>query len=859
MKVAALLLVCAISLAQGNDIELNENGCPIDHTIEKLYPHENCNKFYQCTHGNLVVKKCASNLFFDVEKQECDWSETVDCGDRVVPDEKEDEDCDENENENGDGNEDGDDNNGSCNCNPGEAPSICGREGSDGVLIAHENCNQFYKCFNGKPVTVSCPGNLLYNPHKEICDWPENVECGDRVIPECDDNNNDNDNGGGGGGDGGDDGGDDDENDGTCNCNPGEAPSICGQEGSDGVLVAHENCNQFYKCFNGKPVAMKCPGTLLYNPYRSICDWPENVDCGDRVIPEPDDDNNDNDNGGGDGGDGGDDGGDDDENDGTCNCNPGEAPSICGQEGSDGVLVAHENCNQFYKCFNGKPVAMKCPGTLLYNPYRRICDWPENVDCGDRVIPEPDDDNNDNDNGGGDGGDGGDDGGDDDENDGTCNCNPGEAPSICGQEGSDGVLVAHENCNQFYKCFNGKPVAMKCPGTLLYNPYRRICDWPENVDCGDRVIPEPDDDNNDNDNGGGGGGDGGDDGGDDDENDGTCNCNPGEAPSICGQEGSDGVLVAHENCNQFYKCFNGKPVAMKCPGTLLYNPYRRICDWPENVDCGDRVIPEPDDDNNDNDNGGGDGGDGGDDGGDDDENDGTCNCNPGEAPSICGQEGSDGVLVAHENCTQFYKCSNGKPVAMKCPGTLLYNPYRRICDWPENVDCGDRVIPECDDDTNDNDNGGGDGGDGGDDENDGTCNCNPGEAPSICGQEGSDGFLVAHENCYQFYKCFNNKPVSMDCPVNLLYNPYKQICDWPEKVKCGDRIESVSMNKHLSGRRFRATPASSSRARSAASFCGITLSQKETIFDQHPSLLSIALMMLGKERSPPATATRECL
>nr|XP_026493428.1 chondroitin proteoglycan 2-like [Vanessa tameamea] len=384
MKVAALLLVCAISLAQGDDdIELNENGCPIDHNIEKLYPHENCNKFYQCTHGNLVEKKCASNLYFDIEKQECDWSETVDCGDRFVPDEKEDEDCDETENEDGDDSEDNDDNDGSCNCNPGEAPSICAQDGSDGVLIAHENCNQFYQCFNSKPVTMSCPGNLLYNPHKRQCDWPENVDCGDRVISESDENDNDNDNGGGdAGGDGGDEGGDDGEdgNDGTCNCNPGEAPAICGQDGSDGVLIAHENCTQFYKCSNGKPVTLNCPGNLLYNPYRRICDWPENVDCGDRLIPECNENDNDNDNGGGEaGGDG------EDDNDGPCNCNPGEAPLICGQDGSEGVLIAHENCKQYYMCVHYKPVAMDCPVDLLYNPYKNVCDWPDNVNCGDRI------------------------------------------------------------------------------------------------------------------------------------------------------------------------------------------------------------------------------------------------------------------------------------------------------------------------------------------------------------------------------------------------------------------------------------------------------------------------------------------
>ncbi|CAH2049171.1 unnamed protein product, partial [Iphiclides podalirius] len=810
-----------------------------------LVAHENCNQFYKCYNGLPVAMDCPGNLHYNPYKEQCDWPENVDCGDRVIPE------CNDNggggNGDGGSGGGGGGDNgggdsggggNGTCNCNPGEAPALCAAPGSNGILVAHENCNQFYKCYNGLPVAMDCPGNLNYNPYKEQCDWPENVDCGDRVIPECDDNGG----GGGGGGDseggdneGGDNGGGDSGGgggNGTCNCNPGEAPSLCAAPGSNGILVAHENCNQFYKCYNGLPVAMDCPGNLHYNPYKEQCDWPENVDCGDRVIPECDDNggggNGDGGSGGGGGGDsgGGDNGGGDSGGgggNGTCNCNPGEAPSLCAAPGSNGILVAHEYCNQFYKCFNGLPVAMDCPGNLNYNPYKEQCDWPENVDCGDRVIPECDDNggggNGDGGAGGGGGGDngGGDNGGGDSGGggNGTCNCNPGEAPSLCAAPGSNGILVAHENCNQFYKCYNGLPVAMDCPGNLHYNPYKEQCDWPENVDCGDRVIPECDD------NGGGGGG-GGDSGGGDNEGgdngggdsgggggNGTCNCNPGEAPSLCAAPGSNGILVAHEKCNQFYKCHNGLPVAMDCPGNLHYNPYKEQCDWPENVDCGDRVIPECDDNGGEGNGDGGSGGDsgggdrgGGDNGGGDSGGgggNGTCNCNPGEAPSLCAAPGSNGILVAHENCNQFYKCYNGLPVAMDCPGNLHYNPYKEQCDWPENVDCGDRVIPECDDnggggggggDSGGGDNEGGDneGGDSGGGGGNGTCNCNPGEAPSLCAAPGANGILVAHENCNQFYKCFNGLPVAMDCPGNLHYNPYKEQCDWPENVDCGDRV-----------------------------------------------------------------------
>ncbi|CAG9565997.1 unnamed protein product [Danaus chrysippus] len=769
MKVAALL-VCVISLVGGAEIQLNGNGCPIDYTIEKLYRHPECNKYYQCLHGSLEERICPDGLLFNGNKNVCDWPVNVNC-------EKEAEEFLLK----------------SCKCKPKDARAICAKKGSDGLLVAHEHCDKFYKCSNGKNVSMNCPPGLLYNPVESVCDYASNVKCGDRVIPSPDenkpedendnsDNNNNNDDNNGG------------DNNGPCNCVPDEAPAICGKAGSDGVLVAHEHCNKFYKCSHGRNVSMSCPSGLLYNPYKGWCDYPSNVECGDRVIPDPEEDKPDN----GDNNNGNDDnnGADDDK---PCNCDPDKAPAICGEPRSDGVLIAHEHCDKFYKCANGKNVPMNCPAGLFYNPHKQVCDYPSNVECGDRVNPNPgnDDDDCDDDNNGGD-------------DNGPCNCDPDKAPVICGEPGSEGVLVAHEHCDKFYKCFNGKNVSMNCPAGLLYNPHKGWCDYPSNVKCGDRVIPDPEDEKPDNEDE-----DCDDDNGNDDNNggddNGPCNCDPDEAPAICGKPGSNGVLIAHEHCDKFYQCANGKNVTMNCPAGLLFNPYKQVCDYPSNVKCGDRIIPDPEDEKPDNededcddpedekpdnededcddDNNGGD-------------DNGPCNCDPDEAPAICGKPGSDGVLIAHEHCDKFYQCANGKNVTMNCPAGLLFNPYKQVCDYPSNVKCGDRIIPDPEDEKPDNededcddpedekpdnededcddDNNGGD--------DNGPCNCDPDEAPAICGKPGSDGVLIAHEHCDKFYQCANGKNVTMNCPAGLLFNPYKQVCDYPSNVKCGDRI-----------------------------------------------------------------------
>nr|AAR06265.1 peritrophic membrane chitin binding protein 1 [Trichoplusia ni] len=788
MKDQIILVLCALALARGVDLDLKRQQCNCNPSEAQqiceanygsdniLIAHENCDKFYKCAHGKPEAITCPANLLYDPVLEVCNWAHEVDCGDRPISDGT-DQDCD--------GTTPGDveDSPATCNCDPSEAPSICAADGSNGALVAHENCNQFYICSGGAPLPLVCPPGLLYNPYTTQCDWPQNVECGDRVIPELDDspvtdNNND---------------GNDDNNDGTCNCNPGEAPSICAAPGSEGVLIAHENCNQYYICNFGRPIGFLCPGQLLYNPYLRVCDYPLNVDCGDRVVPEPE--NNCPSCNGGDGVDIDDVPlqGEGNNNVGGGNCNPSEAPAICAANDSNDVLVAHENCNQYYICLGGKPIARPCPGNLLFNPISDQCDWPEKVNCGDRVIPDPDNDNSGNDNGGSDNG-GSDNGGSDNGgNDaiGGGNCDPSEAPAICAADGSNDVLVAHENCNKYYICLGGKPIARPCPGNLLFNPNSDQCDWPQNVDCGDRVIPDPDDDNSGNDNGGSdnGGSDNG--GGDNGGNDaiGGGNCDPSEAPAICAADGSNDVLVAHENCNKYYICLGGKPIARPCPGNLLFNPISDQCDWPEKVDCGERVIPDPDDDNNGNDNGGSDNGGSdngsGDNGGSD--SIGGGNCDPSEAPTICAADGSNDVLVAHENCNKYYICLGGKPIARPCPGNLLFNPNSDQCDWPQNVDCGDRVIPDPDDDNSGNDNGGSDNGGSDNGGNGGVCNCNPGEAPKICMAENSNGTLIAHENCDQFYLCDHGKPVAMSCPDNLLYNPYKEECDWPVNVKCGDR------------------------------------------------------------------------
>lgn len=591
------VFACALMLVDANIIMLNQNGCPVSANYEKLLPHENCNQFYQCVNGRLVALECPIGLLYNEKISSCDWPKNVICKNTLQM---------------------GVETQYRKNNNPSEAPQICAAAGSDGVLIAHENCNQFYKCSNGLPVPLQCPLNLLYNSTLEYCDWPENVKCGDRIIPnDSDDEDHDNESGDN------NENHDSEEQNSHTNCDTSEAPTICSKPDSNGVLIAHEICNQFYKCSGGEPVSLSCPFGLLYNSKREQCDWPDNVNCGARLILEIDSNE-----------------GSGNENDGTTNCDPSEAPAICAKKDSDGVLIANENCDQFYKCSEGHPVALNCPSGLLYDSKKEKCDWAQNVICGGRVIRVQEDK--------------------------PGNYDPSQASDICANADSDRVLVAHEKCDYFYSCASGIPVALQCPNSLFFNPRKNICDWQNNVDCGLRIIPDENDISN-------------------EDNDVskkyTNNIYVSVASDICAKEESNSILVAHEKCNHFYECMHGKPVAFKCPANLLYNTKEQLCDWPKNVECRNRILPDEKDDEDKEDKEQ-----------EDEHKQHEGYSDPSKAPYICAKENSDSILIAHEKCNQYYMCWFGYPHTFECPESLLYNPVFGYCDWKANVECNSRIV-----------------------------------------------------------------------------------------------------------------------------------------------------------------------
>ncbi|CAH0547970.1 unnamed protein product [Brassicogethes aeneus] len=128
-------------------------------------------------------------------------------------------------------------------------PSI---DGAYPVYIPLPNCNQYCECSWGTPYLYNCPSGLYFDSTYNVCDLPENVECG---VP-------------------------------AKKTPTPTSSSICFDYGScpayDGqgsVYYALPDCTKFCQCSNGAPFLFSCPAGLHFNENFNVCDWPVDADC----------------------------------------------------------------------------------------------------------------------------------------------------------------------------------------------------------------------------------------------------------------------------------------------------------------------------------------------------------------------------------------------------------------------------------------------------------------------------------------------------------------------------------------------------------------------------------------------------
>jgi hypothetical protein len=390
------------------------------------FPHEvNCELFYDCYNDLANLMACTEDTLFDTSYNGCGPSDTVDCGDRVRP-------------------------NGTTNpTTTGRTTTTTRRPGTNppgapectpdhhGAFFPHAFfCEQYFECDNYDAILHYCENNLLFDLTFNGCNYPHLVDCGDRTRPPPEPTT------------------------GT------DAPPEfeCDPE-SNGAFPHEKYCEKYWDCYNGVATLMECVNDYLFEPKWSGCEHPDLVDCGDRIRPN-----------------------------GTTNPppttttttttkRPGTDPPPefeCDPE-KNGAFPHETYCEKYWDCYNGVATLLECRDDTLFEIKWSGCEQPELVDCGDRIRPN----------------------GTTGPVITTTTTSPpvtGETtttrPPVTGEPGftcpeKDGNFADPNDCRSFYQCSNYTPYHQTCPVILRFHETTKICDFPENVDCGTRPTPGP--------------------------------------------------------------------------------------------------------------------------------------------------------------------------------------------------------------------------------------------------------------------------------------------------------------------------------------------------------------------------------
>merc|ERR1711973_511933 len=64
-------------------------------------------------------------------------------------------------------------------CRPSSEGTVvsCPEDVHDFILPHETDCSKFYKCSWGEPHLYQCPEGLWFDPTKDVCNWPDEVDC----------------------------------------------------------------------------------------------------------------------------------------------------------------------------------------------------------------------------------------------------------------------------------------------------------------------------------------------------------------------------------------------------------------------------------------------------------------------------------------------------------------------------------------------------------------------------------------------------------------------------------------------------------------------------------------------------------
>ncbi|KAH8296746.1 hypothetical protein KR054_010918, partial [Drosophila jambulina] len=248
----------------------------------------------------------------------------------------------------------------------------------------------------------------------------------------------------------------------------------------------------------------------------------------------------------------------------------------------------------------------------------------------------------------------------------------------------------------------------------------------------------------------------------------TTPARPGVVPSYCSSprtecalEESGAMFEMPGICVRYFQCSNGCVNEMNCPSGLYFNKQLGRCDHPENVNCeitsdaaGEIVGPS-----------------------------GAVCSNT----TVCAKQ-PDGAKFPDPSSNGFLICQCQCPIAMACDEQLVFNPLVQVCDWPKGSDtetggdagagvvasevlCPDGLVYNATADQ---------------------CDYPEGYVPevpcnstsTVCKGQPEGELFQVNGSCNSFYKCNFNCAVEQWCPNNLVYDPEKEMCVYPQNYKC---------------------------------------------------------------------------
>ncbi|CAB3236331.1 unnamed protein product [Arctia plantaginis] len=131
------------------------NGCPADHNIHLLLPHEyDCAKYYSCSNGQKTEMSCAPGTLFDFERQICNFPIFVTCHTSTTQTPS--------------------------TSTPGTdfLPNGCPANVHIHYLLPHDSdCAKFYQCDHGQKVERSCAAGTWFDYNLQVCNHIHLVNC----------------------------------------------------------------------------------------------------------------------------------------------------------------------------------------------------------------------------------------------------------------------------------------------------------------------------------------------------------------------------------------------------------------------------------------------------------------------------------------------------------------------------------------------------------------------------------------------------------------------------------------------------------------------------------------------------------